>query len=194
MGRSQYDSKPNAYIWWTPSEKGKQQKLIEERDKEYKIIEDAKNILSEAIGIEIDSSQHILYQLVEVVQKFNEDTEGQDKLIEKAEKKFDSKVLEHISQQITIYQVELSTILVNLEASCSNVSSLFAKLCDVPEYRKEVKDKLSKIDIDLKPSAQQLQLDPSSSSTHFKKIIFFSNMQVEFVREEERIRSQLIDI
>ena len=40
--------------------KAKQQKLKEERNKEYKIIDDAKNILSEAIGVEIDSSQHVL--------------------------------------------------------------------------------------------------------------------------------------
>ena len=40
--------------------KAKQQRLREERDKEFKIIEDAKNILAEAIGIEIDSSQPIL--------------------------------------------------------------------------------------------------------------------------------------
>ena len=44
-----------------------------------------------------------MYQLAEVVQKFNEDTEVQDKLVEKAKKKLDSKVLEHISQKIAIY-------------------------------------------------------------------------------------------
>ena len=156
--------------------KAKQKRLREERDKEFKIIEDAKNILTEAIGIEVDSSQPILYQLVEVVQKFDEDTNGQDKLVQKAEKKFDNKVLEHIIQQITIHQVELSTILGNLEASCSNVSSLFGKLCDVFEFTKEIKDKLSKIDEDLKVSAQQLQLDPSSSSTHFNKIRLLTNI------------------
>ena len=39
----------------------KQKRLREERDKEYKIIEDAKNILVEEIVIEVDSSQPILY-------------------------------------------------------------------------------------------------------------------------------------
>ena len=77
--------------------KAKQQKLKEERDKEYKIIDDANNILSEAIGAEMDSSQHILLQLAEAVQEFNEYPSGQEKLIEKAEKKFDGKVLEHIA-------------------------------------------------------------------------------------------------
>ena len=82
------------------------------------------NILSEEIGIEVDSSQPIVYQLAEAIHKFNEDIDGQDKLVKKAEKIFNNKVLEHISQQMVIHQVELSTILVNLEVSYSNVSSL----------------------------------------------------------------------
>ena len=71
-------------------------------------------------------------------------------------KNFDIKVLEHIAQQIAIHQVELSTILGNLETSCSNVSSLFGKLCDVSKFTKEIKDKLSKIVEDMKSSAQEL--------------------------------------
>ena len=91
--------------------------------------------MTEAIGVEIYSSQHILLQL-EVVKKINEDFSGQDKLMEKVEKKFDNKVLEHIAQQIAILQVELSTILTNLETSYTNVTSLFVRLCDVTEYNK----------------------------------------------------------
>ena len=67
MGYLQDYSKPNAHILWTPSEKAKQQRLREDIDKEYKIIKDAKNILIKEIGIEINSFQPILYQLVEVV-------------------------------------------------------------------------------------------------------------------------------
>ena len=133
--------------------KEKKQRLREERDKEFKIIEDAKNILAEAIGIEVDSSQPILYQLEKVVHKFNEYLDGQDKLLQKEEKKFENKVLEHIAQQIAIYQVEISTILGFLETACTNVSSLFGKLCDVSNFTKEIKKKLSKIDEDLKVSA-----------------------------------------
>ena len=43
--------------------KSKKQRLKEERNKEFKIIKDAKNILAGAIGIEVDTSQPILYQL-----------------------------------------------------------------------------------------------------------------------------------
>ena len=65
-------------------------------------------------------------------------------------------MLEHIAQQIAIYQVELSTILGSLETSCTNVSSLFGKLCDVSNFTKEIMEKLSKIDEDLKVSVQKL--------------------------------------
>ena len=62
-------------------------------------------------------------------------------------------MLEHISQKIAIYQVELFTILGPLETSCANISSLFGKLCDVPNFTKEIKENFSKIDEDLKASA-----------------------------------------
>ena len=58
-----------------------------------------------------------------------------------------------------------------------SVSLLFGKLCDISNFTKEIKEKLSKIDKDLKVSTQQLQLDLSSSSTHFNKIIFLIDMQ-----------------
>lgn len=75
----------------------------------------------------------------------------------------------------------------NLESSYTNVISLFIKLCDVTKYTKAIKGKLDKNDEDLKASAQKLQLDPSSSSTHHMKIKFLSDIQKELLREEARI-------
>ena len=40
--------------------KARQKQLRSERDKEYKILENARNIITEAIGVEVDSTQHIL--------------------------------------------------------------------------------------------------------------------------------------
>lgn len=175
-------------------QKARKKQLREERDKEFRIIGSAKNILIEAIGMDVDSSQHILLQLEEVVNKFNEDTTGQEKLLEKADKNFDNKVIEHIAQHNDIHQEQLSSILANLENSFTNVTSIFSKLCDVTKCTKEIKVKLNKIDEDLKASAQRLQLDPNSSSAHHIKVRFLSDMQIELLREEARIRSTLIDI
>ena len=66
-------------------------------------------------------------------------------MIEKAERKFDDKVLEHIAQQIAIKQVELSAFLGNFENSFTSAVSLFTKLCDVFRFTKEIKVKLNKI-------------------------------------------------
>ncbi|GLJ12321.1 hypothetical protein SUGI_0188670 [Cryptomeria japonica] len=133
-------------------------------------------------------------QLRKAVNRFNEDSSGEEKLIERTEKKFDNKVLEHIAQQIAIKQVELTTILAKLENSFNNVTSFFAKLCDVTEFTKGIRDQLKKVDDDLKASARQLQLDPSSSSTHHSKIRVLSDKQSELLREDARIRSTLLDI
>ncbi|GLJ49362.1 hypothetical protein SUGI_1044140 [Cryptomeria japonica] len=175
-------------------QKAKQKQLRIERDREFNIINGAKTILTDALGIKVDPSQHILLQLEEVVNRFNEDSSGEEKLIERTEKKFDNKVLEHIAQQIAIKQVELTTILAKLENSFNNVTSFFAKLCDVTEFTKGIRDQLKKIDDDLKASAQQLQLDPNSSSTHHSNIRFLLDKQSELLREDARIRSTLLDI
>ncbi|GLJ25533.1 hypothetical protein SUGI_0488990 [Cryptomeria japonica] len=175
-------------------QKAKQKQLRSERDREFNIINGAKTILTDALGIKVDPSQHILLQLEEAVNRFNEDSSGEEKLIERIEKKFDNKVLEHIAQQIAIKQVELTSILAKLENSFNNVTSFFAKLCDVTEFTKGIRDQLKKIDDDLKASAQQLQLDPSSSSTHHSNIRFLLDKQSELLRKDARIRSTLLDI
>ena len=117
--------------------------------------------------------------------------DGQEKLLQRAEKKFENKVLEQIAQKIAIHQVELSTSLSSLESTCNIVTILFGKLCDISIFTKDIKEKLAKIDEDMKASAQQLHLDPSSNSAHFSKIRFLTNKQVELLREEARIRETL---
>ena len=47
--------------------KARKQRLREERNKEFKFLKDAKNILSQELGTKIDSSQPILFQIVDVV-------------------------------------------------------------------------------------------------------------------------------
>ena len=156
--------------------KAKQKQLKSERDREYTIIGNARDIIAEAIGVEVDSTQHILLQLEEAVQKFNDDSFGKEKLIEKAEKKFDNKVLGHIAQHIAIKQVELATFLGNFENSFKNAASLFAKLCDVSGFTEEIKRKLNKIDNDIQASASSLQADPSTSFSHHKKMKYLATL------------------
>ena len=86
-----------------------------------------------------------MFQLADAVQKFNEYMDGQEKLLQRAEKKFENKVLEQIAQKIAIHQVELSTSLSSLESTYNNVTTLFGKLCDISIFTKNIKEKLAKL-------------------------------------------------
>ena len=94
-------------------------------------------------------------QLVDIVKKYNVDTNGQEKLHQEDERKFEHKVLENIAGKIVVNQVELSTLIQNLEVTLANVTKLFEKLCDIPSFAPNIKDKLQKIDGDLKASTGQ---------------------------------------
>jgi hypothetical protein len=102
--------------------------------------------------------------------------------------------LEQVAQKISIHQVELSTTLSSLETSTNNVTSLFRKLCDTSILTHGIKDKLSKIDENLKVSADLLSLDLSYSSADYLKIKFLTNFQAELLREEAKTRATLVDI
>ena len=82
----------------------------------------------------------------------------------------------------------------NFENSFKNAASLFAKLCDVSGFTKEIKGKLNKIDNDMQSSASSLQIDPSSSTSHHSKMKYLETLQVELLRKEARIREILIEI
>ena len=82
----------------------------------------------------------------------------------------------------------------NFENSFTSATSLFAKLCDVSSSTKGIKEKLNKIDVDMQLSASNLQMDPSSSSSHHTKVKYLVDMQEKLLREDARIRANLIDI
>ena len=82
----------------------------------------------------------------------------------------------------------------NFENSIKNTASLFAKLCDVSRFTKEIKEKLNKIDNDMQSSAPSFQIDPSSSISHHSRMKYLAALQAELLREEERIRENLIKI
>ncbi|GLJ11501.1 hypothetical protein SUGI_0168960 [Cryptomeria japonica] len=119
-----------------------------------KAIEEDIDLDKEIVIPQIDLNTASIDEMRLISQIFNEDSSGEEKLIERTEKKFDNKVLEHIAQQIAIKQVELTTILAKLENSFNNVTSFFAKLCDVTEFTKGIRDQLKKVDDDLKASAR----------------------------------------
>ena len=73
--------------------------------------------------------------------------------MQRSKRKFENNFLEQVAQKISIDKLELSTTLATLEISIDNLVSLFVKFSDTSIFTKEIKDKLFKIDEDIKASA-----------------------------------------
>ena len=76
--------------------RAKQKNLREEKKKENQNFEDIKSIFADALSIGVYGTQPILNKLVEIIKKFNEHLNGQEKLVEI---KFENRVLEQVSQK-----------------------------------------------------------------------------------------------
>ena len=70
--------------------------------------------------------------------------------MQRAEMKYDNRVTKKVSSEIVIKQVELSTLVIELEELATNANTLFAKLCDdIPSFHKTIREKMNNIDEDL---------------------------------------------
>ena len=76
--------------------RAKQRMLRAQRDRS-QVLEDIKGIFIDDLSIEVNEKSPIIEQLVEIVHKLNEDVDGQDKLVEKGERKFENKVIENVA-------------------------------------------------------------------------------------------------
>ena len=140
------------------------------------------DIFLDVLDIEINAKDSILDQIVDIVHKFNKDTQGQEKLLQKVERKFENNILENVASRITIDQVELSTIISSMDTTVNNVVALLVNLCDTSNFTLEIKNKLNKVDSDLKTSASQLAVDPTTSLAHFVKPRYLTDLQEKLLR------------
>ena len=85
--------------------RARQQKLKDEK-RNNQVLKDIKGIFLDALSIEVNEKDSILDQLVHIIHKFNEDTNGQEKLIQKTKRKFEHRILENVVRKIAIDQVE----------------------------------------------------------------------------------------
>ena len=119
-------------IWMKRAQK---RKLNAKRDRG-KVLEDIKDIFLDVMQIEINNKTPIIKKLVDIVHKFNKDIDGEVKLLQRVERKFENKILENVAKKIAIDQVESSTLISTLEGVVNNVVSLFKKLCDTLVFTK----------------------------------------------------------
>jgi len=68
------------------------------------VLEDIKGIFIDTLTIEVDEKKAILGQL-DIVHKFNEDLNGQEKILQREERKFENNFFDKVAQKIAIDQV-----------------------------------------------------------------------------------------
>ena len=104
-----------------------------------------------------NESKEIIEQLSDIVEKVtNEDMENNVKLMEWSERKFQGKVNEKISSEITLSQVELATKIDRVKEVLGNILSLYTKLCDPTLFPQELGKKILRVEDDLKLSSSNL--------------------------------------
>lgn len=105
-----------------------------------------------------------------------------------SEKKVETKVLEKVSIEIVIKQVELSTLVHNLEEFIKNVHSLCKNIWNVESFTKENQDSINKIQEDLKSIGYSLSMDANSRSIHFNRLTFSQGRLAELMAKDRNIR------
>ena len=75
--------------------------------------------------------------------------------MEWSEKKFQEKVNEKISSEITLSQVEVATKIEKLKKVLENIFSLYTKLCDPKNFKQETSQRLLILERNLKVSGMQ---------------------------------------
>ena len=86
----------------------------------------------------------------------NEDQDANVKLMEWSEKKFQAKIIEKISSEIALSQVELANKIEKVKKVLENIFSLYTKLCDPTIFTQEKSQIILILERSLKVSGMQL--------------------------------------
>ena len=122
-----------------------------------------KDIFLDAFSLQVpNETKPIMEQLSNIVDQVqNEDLETNVKLVEWSERKFQMRVNEKISSEITLTQVELAKKIEKVKTVLENIFSLYSKLCDSSYFTQETSQKILSLERNLKVSSSQLPNNPS---------------------------------
>ena len=91
--------------------------------------------------------------------------------MEWSKKKFQEKINEKISSEITLSQVELAIKIDHVTKVLGNILSLCTKLCDTTPFTHEVCQQILRLEDELKLSSQKLSQNPVQTEQHFHSLL-----------------------
>ena len=133
-------------------ERAKKQEILRNEYKKKKALHEIKDIFLDAFSLQIpNETKPIMEQLSNIVEKVqNEDLHTNAKLLKWSERKFQVKVNEKISIEITLSQVELAKKIEKVKEVLENSFSLYTKLCDPSIFTQETSQRIMSLKRDLK--------------------------------------------
>lgn len=134
-------------------------------------------------------------QLVYIVQKVKNDVVSvSDKLFEWSERRFETKMMNKVSTEIVVKQVELSTLVKETKILVVNGKSLLAKLCSVELFTEENQHLLENLKKEISATSQSLTLDPDTITGHYVEVMQTQGKLAELMANDGKIHSCLLSI
>ena len=124
----------------------------------------------------------------------NEDHDTNAKLMEWSERKFQGKVNQKISNDITLEQVDLAKKLDRVKIVLGNIFSLYKKLCDFSNFTQETSQGILSLERNLKISSMQLPTKLAQSEKNFSQKLHTQRELVVLIAEEENTKEKLMGI
>ena len=87
-------------------------------------------------------------------------------------RRFEHKVLEKVSCETTIGQVDISNLVIQLEEILKTIHSLYMKLCDVESFTLKNQCFIDLLHVDMQESVVSMGRKASSRSLSYNKLIF----------------------
>ena len=114
-----------------------------------------KDIFLDAFSLQVpDETRPIMEEMSNIVDQVqSEDLDNNVKLLGWSERKFQMKVIEKISGEIALTQVELAKKIEKVKATLENIFSLYSKLCDSSFVTQETSQRILSLERNLKISS-----------------------------------------
>lgn len=177
-------------------ERKKHQEVLRKEFRKKIPLQDIKDIFLDAFNLPTpEESKTLLEQLLDIMEQVNnEEQDTNAKLLEWSERKFQGKVNQKISGEITLSQIALTNKVEDVKKVLENIFSLYAKLCDPTLFTQDTRHRIMSFKRNLSISSTQLPKNPAQSEKHFNALLLSQSQLVVLTAEEATVRAKLTQI
>ena len=124
----------------------------------------------------------------------NEDQDTNEKLMEWSKKKFQGKVNEKISSEITLSQVGLATKIEKVNKVLENIFSLYTKFFNPSLFTQEIKSHILRFESQIASLGAKLLMNLAQNGKHFSTLLQTQILLAILTKYEANMRAKLTSI